>query len=310
MNGPQKVKRWSDDSIESVQAELSKNGFQDMSGDLGESQIDELSPAVHTRYQAAANRSREAATDDMNKNNVFDPKVVDKMGNRAERTVKSMNKVQRMQQADESSLGADFMDMISNMKNKDGSPKYPNAKLRDGPQPRKPEVSGPPKPRSAPAAHPGDVSGPADWYNQSSGGKRNMGDSKINRKTPVEEAFKEVPTHGKSGKPNPNHPAFAKHDADFKAQQKAMRPPAQPKLTLNDVWRQVEHVIGQIFPDGDPIDWMAPWLEKRGYHDWDIGKIIDRAAKANGYSDMYAYYDELKQQHAEDNAYDAQMGNQ
>jgi hypothetical protein len=84
--------------------------------------------------------------------------------------------------------------------------------------------------------------------------------------------------------------------------------PAQPKLTLNDVWRQVEHVVGQIFPDGDPIDWMAPWLQKRGYKDFQIGEIIDRAARKNGYKDMYAYYDELKQQHADDQAYDAQMG--
>jgi hypothetical protein len=136
------------------------------------------------------------------------------------------------------------------------------------------------------------------------------GDTRV-REATVDEAFKEVPTHGKTGKPNPNHPNFAKHDAAYKAQQAAMRPPrapAQPKLTLNDVWRQVEHVVGQIFPDGDPIDWMAPWLEKRGYHDWDIGKIIDRAARANGYKDMYAYYDELKQQHADDAAYDDQMG--
>ena len=28
-----------------------------------------------------------------------------------------------------------------------------------------------------------------------------------------------------------------------------------PKLTLDDVWRKVEDVVGQIFPDGDPIDY-------------------------------------------------------
>jgi hypothetical protein len=84
--------------------------------------------------------------------------------------------------------------------------------------------------------------------------------------------------------------------------------PAQPKLTLNDVWRQVEHVIGQIFPDGDPIDWMGPWLQKRGYKDFQVGDIINRAARKNGYKDMYAYYDELKQQHADDQSYGESMG--
>jgi hypothetical protein len=164
-----------------------------------------------------------------------------------------------------------------------------------------------------------DVPGYADWHNarqdkkdKAAANRKNTKDAQAAKidmaKKPVKEAFKEVPTHGKTGKPNANHPNFAKHDADFKAQQKAMRPPAQPKLTLNDVWRQVEHVIGQIFPDGDPIDWMGPWLQKRGYKDFQVGDIINRAARANGYKDMYAYYDELKQQHADDQAYDAQMG--
>jgi hypothetical protein len=240
MDGPQKVKRWHDDSIENIQAELAKYGYSDLSGDLGES-----------------------------------------------------------------SLGADFMDMISNMKNKDGSPKYPNAKLRDGPQPRKPEVSGPPKPRPASVPHPGDAMGPADWYDQSSGGKRNMGDSV---RDTMDEGWKEVPTHSKSGKPNANHPNFAKHDAEFKAQRaasKAPRAPAKPKLTLNDIWRKVEDVVGQVFPDGDPIDWMIPWFQRQGIDGHKIGELIARAAKANGYKDMYDYWDQLKAQMDADAAYDA-----
>jgi hypothetical protein len=74
-----------------------------------------------------------------------------------------------------------------------------------------------------------------------------------------------------------------------------------PKLTLDAVWRKVEDVVGQIFPDGDPIDYLAPWLEKHGIRDFKIGEILDRAAKKNGYKDLYDYYDSMKDQYARDN---------
>jgi len=59
--------------------------------------------------------------------------------------------------------------------------------------------------------------------------------------------------------------------------------------------------VGQIFPDGDPIDYLAPWLEKHGIRDFKIGEILDRAAKKNGYEDLYDYYDSMKDQYARDN---------
>ena len=74
-----------------------------------------------------------------------------------------------------------------------------------------------------------------------------------------------------------------------------------PKLTLDAVWRKVEDVVGQIFPDGDPIDYLAPWLEKHGIRDFKIGEILERAAKKNGYEDLYDYYDSMKDQYARDN---------
>lgn len=78
-----------------------------------------------------------------------------------------------------------------------------------------------------------------------------------------------------------------------------------PKLTLDDVWRKVEDVVGQIFPDGDPIDYLAPWLEKHGIRDFKIGEILDRAAKKNGYKDLYDYYDSMKDQYDRDNVAEA-----
>lgn len=77
-----------------------------------------------------------------------------------------------------------------------------------------------------------------------------------------------------------------------------------PNLTLNDVWRKVEDVVGQIFPDGDPIDWVAPWLKRQGVEDFKIGNIITRAARKNGYKDMYDYWNQLKQQHDADQRFD------
>lgn len=81
--------------------------------------------------------------------------------------------------------------------------------------------------------------------------------------------------------------------------------PKQPKLTLDDVWRKVEDVVGRIFPDGDPIDYLAPWLEKHGIRDFKIGEILDRAAKKNGYKDLYDYYDSMKDQYDRDNVAEA-----
>lgn len=78
-----------------------------------------------------------------------------------------------------------------------------------------------------------------------------------------------------------------------------------PKLTLDDVWRKVEDVVGRIFPDGDPIDHLAPWLEQHGIRDFKIGEILDRAAKKNGYKDLYDYYDSMKDQYARDNVAEA-----
>ena len=70
----------------------------------------------------------------------------------------------------------------------------------------------------------------------------------------------------------------------------APRAPAVPKLTLDAVWRKVEEVVGNIYPDGDPIDWMLPWFKRQGIEDFKVGEIIDRAARKNGYKDMYDYW--------------------
>lgn len=66
------------------------------------------------------------------------------------------------------------------------------------------------------------------------------------------------------------------------------------KDDYNTIWRKVEDVVGNIYPDGDPIDWMAPWLKRQGIEGFLVGEILRKAAKLNGYADMYAYYDSFK----------------
>ncbi len=73
------------------------------------------------------------------------------------------------------------------------------------------------------------------------------------------------------------------------------------KLTYDQVWQKIEQVVANIFPDGDPIDYLAPWLEKQGYSGHTIGQILDRTCKEHGYLDIYDYYEMLKLQYNQDN---------
>jgi hypothetical protein len=71
-------------------------------------------------------------------------------------------------------------------------------------------------------------------------------------------------------------------------------------VTLNDVWRQVERVCANVYPDGDPIDHLIPWLQRHRVHGFDIGDTLESAAKANGYRDIYDYYHSLGSEHEVD----------
>lgn len=64
-------------------------------------------------------------------------------------------------------------------------------------------------------------------------------------------------------------------------------------IDLDLVWRKVEEVVSNVFPDGDPIDYLVPWLKKYGITDFKVGDVLDAAAKKNGYDDIYAYYDSM-----------------
>ena len=58
------------------------------------------------------------------------------------------------------------------------------------------------------------------------------------------------------------------------------------------VWRKIEEVVGQIFPDGDPIDWLGPWLDRKRIQNG--GEVLNKACRLNGFKDIYDYYDHFK----------------
>ena len=65
------------------------------------------------------------------------------------------------------------------------------------------------------------------------------------------------------------------------------------KLTdadLQKVARKIEEVAGNVFPDCDPIDTLGPWIEKTFHVKYDMGPILDAAAKKHLNSKSYFDY--------------------
>lgn len=90
--------------------------------------------------------------------------------------------------------------------------------------------------------------------------------------------------------------AAAKRQREF--DREANRKPKKP--TLDQIWQKVEHAISNYFPDGDPTDYLNPYMQKTGIT-WDD---ITRAAKRNGYNDLWDYWNTLTQDIENDAYYD------
>jgi len=67
--------------------------------------------------------------------------------------------------------------------------------------------------------------------------------------------------------------------------------PKAAAVSLDTIWRKVEDVVGNIYPDGDPIDYLGPWCKKQGI-DY---SMVDKAAKKHGFKDVYAYWDSMSE---------------
>ena len=126
--------------------------------------------------------------------------------------------------------------------------------------------------------------------------KRTRGVQKAVDKSMTTEG-KFVEPFSKSGKPNPNHPNFAKnkakYDAEQKAEREANRPPKaapKPKPNLDKIFYDLSGIIGDHYPDGDPTDYFPKYYRKHGI-DYEIAR---KAFKKNGYKDEYDYIDKMK----------------
>lgn len=83
--------------------------------------------------------------------------------------------------------------------------------------------------------------------------------------------------------------AAAKREREYAKQAARAAKPKKP--TLDQIWQRVEHAISNYFPDGDPTDYLNPYMERNNLT-WDD---ITRAAKKNGYKDLWDYWNTLAQ---------------
>ena len=72
---------------------------------------------------------------------------------------------------------------------------------------------------------------------------------------------------------------------------------------LQEIARKIEDVTGSVFPDGDPIDKLAPWIKKRFSlgEFGDVGSVLAAAAKKHlGSKDYYSYLADMWEDYIDD----------
>lgn len=78
--------------------------------------------------------------------------------------------------------------------------------------------------------------------------------------------------------------------------------PRREKIDYEEIARKIEDVVGKTFPDGDPLDWLIPYMRRRWGMETNIGTHMDRAArKYLRARDYYDYLAKLWDQVADDN---------
>jgi hypothetical protein len=112
-------------------------------------------------------------------------------------------------------------------------------------------------------------------------------ESAVNNEDLEEAPGRVVATHPITGKTK----RFRPGDAEGIAAWKATVPPSKDKPDqgelLDKYWRIFTDMVGQVYPDGDPIDMLF-----RKYRDFDMDKL-NAAARKNGYQDPMDYWNEM-----------------
>ena len=83
-----------------------------------------------------------------------------------------------------------------------------------------------------------------------------------------------------------------------------------PKPSLEEIYHKAIDIIGDTFPDGDPIDHLGPWLDKHKV-DFDRVDLAFKKFEGRGKKKSYGMYDYLAdmwKQMAADRIYDAKNG--
>lgn len=81
--------------------------------------------------------------------------------------------------------------------------------------------------------------------------------------------------------------------------------PKPKKLTAEQIFWRAEWAIGQSFPDGDPADYLIPWLVKHNLYMDDVHRAFRKLGKAK---DFYSYLAGMWEDYQGDQIYDAEHG--
>ena len=75
---------------------------------------------------------------------------------------------------------------------------------------------------------------------------------------------------------------------------------AEANARLQKIADKINDVIGQTFPDGDPIDILYPWMRRNGIPDDNVMPMLDKAARLNGYKSYSKQLEDTWDQFADD----------
>lgn len=85
---------------------------------------------------------------------------------------------------------------------------------------------------------------------------------------------------------------------------KLKRPKADPAKNQEKLQRiavKINDAIGSTFPDGDPFDFLMPWMRKQGYREEQVMRLLDKAARLNGYKSYHKQLESSWDEIAADN---------
>jgi hypothetical protein len=88
-----------------------------------------------------------------------------------------------------------------------------------------------------------------------------------------------------------------------KPKQPSYSAPKIRKPSSDEIWQRVERAVANYFPDGDPSDYLNPWIERNNLN-WDD---VTRAIKKNGYKDLWDYWNALAHDYNSDADHDERI---